>query len=115
MAEAPGKLNEDTLFLACTRPAMYAGVPMEAWFVIIISTGIIFLAGGSLLYLVSGLFCYAACRLICKHDPNQFSVLFAWMNTKLRCRTRLYWGASTSSPLRVREPRNWRELKKQGI
>jgi type IV secretion system protein VirB3 len=114
MREAPEKLNEDILFLACTRPAAFAGAPMEAWFVIIVSTGVVFLAGGSLLYLASGFFSYAACRVICKHDPNQFSVLFAWAGTKLRCRTRAYWGASSASPLRVREPRNWRELKKQG-
>lgn len=102
--------TEDILFLACTRPAMWAGVTVEALFVIMITTGIIFLAGGSLLYLLAGVFIYAACRAICAHDPNQFSVLFAWMGTKLRCRTRPYWGASTVSPLRVRKPRNWREL-----
>ena len=28
--EADERLTEDTLFLACTRPAMIAGVPMEA-------------------------------------------------------------------------------------
>ena len=30
ITEADERLTEDTLFLACTRPAMIAGVPMEA-------------------------------------------------------------------------------------
>lgn len=107
------KPTEDVLFLACTRPAMMAGVTIEAGFVIIIVTGIIFLAGGSLLYLLSGLFIYAACRAMCAHDPNQFAVIAAWARTKLRCRTRAYWGgSSTVSPMRVRKPRNWREFQK---
>jgi len=104
---------EDILFLACTRPAMMAGVTIEAGFVIIISTGIIFLVGGSLLYLLSGLFIYAACRAICAHDPNQFAIIFSWAQTKLRCKTRAYWGGfSTSSPLIVGKARKWREMRK---
>ncbi|WP_285295580.1 type IV secretion system protein VirB3 [Aureimonas altamirensis] len=112
MADQSEKPTEDILFLACTRPAMWAGVTLEAVFVILISTGIIFLVGGSLLYLLVGAFIYAACRAVCAHDPNQFSIFFAWMATKLRCRNRVYWGASTVSPLRVKRARNWRELEK---
>ena len=46
------RLVEDTLFLACTRPAMVAGVPMEAMGVNVILTGVVFLAGGNLFYLL---------------------------------------------------------------
>lgn len=107
---------EDVLFLACTRPAMKAGVTIEAAFVIIIVTGIIFLAAGSILYLLSGLFIYPACRAICADDPNQFAVIFAWARTKMRCRTRAYWGgSSTVSPLRVRKPGNWHEFQRWAI
>lgn len=42
-------LDEDILFLACTRPAMMAGVTIEAWFVIGLGTLMIFLISGSLL------------------------------------------------------------------
>ena len=114
MANIPAadKPKEDMLFLACTRPAMMAGVTIEAGFVIFMATGIIFLACG-LLYLLSGVFIYAACRAMCAHDPNQFAILFAWARTKMRCRTRAYWGgSSTVSPLRARKPLHWREFKK---
>lgn len=108
------RLNEDILFLACTRPAMMAGVTIEAWFVIGLGTLMIFLIGGSIFYLVCGGFVYAGCRLACKHEPNQFGLIAAWMTTKVRCRTRTYWGASSASPLRVREPRSARELERMG-
>lgn len=110
MADQREKLTEDILFLACTRPAMWAGVTLEAGFIIIILTGIIFLVGGSLLYLGLGVVIYLACRAVCAHDPNQFAIVFAWMATKLRCRNRTYWGASSVSPLRVRRARSWRDL-----
>lgn len=42
------RLTEDTLFLACTRPAMIAGVPVEAMGVNIMVSGFAFLARGSL-------------------------------------------------------------------
>ncbi|NTA19891.1 type IV secretion system protein VirB3 [Agrobacterium tumefaciens] len=112
MANDDEKPTEDILFLACTRPAMFAGVTMEAVFVIIVLTGLVFLVGGSLLYLLVGVFIYAACRAICANDPNQFSIIFAWAATKLKCRTRAYWGASSVSPLRVKKARNWREVQK---
>lgn len=115
MAGDGEKLNEDILFLACTRPAMMAGVTIEAWFVIGLGTLLIFLIGGSLVYLLCGGFVYAACRLACKHDPNQFGLIAAWLTTKLRCPTRAYWGASSASPLHVRDPRTARDLKRMGL
>ena len=115
MANVPDteRPTEDVLFLACTRPAMMFGVTIEAGFVIIIVSGIVFLAGDSLLYLLSGLFIYAGCRAVCASDPNQFAVIFAWGRTKMRCKTRAYWGdLSTVSPLRVRRVRSWRDFQK---
>lgn len=114
MADRSDKLDEDILFLACTRPAMMAGVTIEAWFVIGLGTLMIFLISGSLLYLLCGGFVYAACRLACKHDPNQFGLIFAWLRTKARCRTRTYWGASSASPLSLRAPRRARDLERIG-
>ena len=45
---AEERLTEDPLFLACTRPAMVLGVPMEAMGVNVILSGVVFLVGGSL-------------------------------------------------------------------
>ena len=49
MSEAAA-LEDDTLFLACTRPAMIAGVTMEAMGINVIASALLFLVCGSLLY-----------------------------------------------------------------
>ena len=45
MIEA-ARLTEDTLFLACTRPAMIAGVTMEAMALNVMFSCILFLVAG---------------------------------------------------------------------
>ena len=40
-------LDQDTLFLACTRPAMFGGVTMEAMALNVMATSILFLVLGS--------------------------------------------------------------------
>ncbi len=47
-------LEEDTLFIACTRPAMFAGVTMEAMGMNVIATTIFYLAAGSVVYALVG-------------------------------------------------------------
>lgn len=102
MAEA--RLHEEPLFLACTRPTMIAGVTIEAMALNVILTCIIFLGAGSIFYVVIGFVFHMIFRAICKVDHNQFRVLFAWLNSKGRSRTKEYWGASTISPLTVKKP-----------
>lgn len=100
------RLNEDILFLACTRPAMIAGVTYGAWAVIAMGTLLFFLIGGSLIYLLCGVFGYSICRLICKNNPNQFELITSWLDTKFRCPTRFFWKAVSCSPLRLHKPTN---------
>jgi type IV secretion system protein VirB3 len=95
------ELAEDTLFLACTRPAMFLGVPVEALSLNIMLTGIVFLAGGSPLYLLTGGVVHLVFRAIVRTDHNAFRVLFVWLETKARCRNSAWWGGSSVSPLRV--------------
>ncbi len=100
MADEP--LTEDTLFLACTRPAMLLGVPLEAMSVNIIVTGLVFLVGGTPVYLLAGLVLHFLFRAVVKTDHNAFRVLFIWLDTKARCRNTAWWGGSSVSPLTVR-------------
>lgn len=96
------RLAEDTLFLACTRPAMVAGVPMEAMGVNVIATGVVFLVGGDLLYLLIAPALHLVFRAICKTDHNAFRVLLAFVDTKGRARNGRLWGGSSCTPLRLR-------------
>jgi type IV secretion system protein VirB3 len=95
----PEALIRDPLFLACTRPAMVLGVPMEAMGVNVIVSGVAFLVGGSLLYLLSAPALHLVFRSICKADHNAFRLLFVYVDTKGRSRNGGLWGGSSTSPL----------------
>lgn len=92
-------LVEDVLFLACTRPAMVAGVPMEAMGVNLIVSACAFLAAHSLLYLLIAPALHLVFRAVCRTDHNAFRVLFLYVQTKGRARTASLWGGSSCSPL----------------
>ncbi|MEN5229721.1 type IV secretion system protein VirB3 [Brevundimonas naejangsanensis] len=92
---------DEPLFLACTRPAMVLGVPMEAMGVNVIISGVIFLVGGSLLYLLAAPAMHLVFRAICKADHNAFRLLFVYVDTKGRARNGALWGGSSTSPLPV--------------
>ena len=92
---------DEPLFLACTRPAMVLGVPMEAMGVNVIISGVIFLVGGSLLYLLAAPALHLVFRAICKADHNAFRLLFVYVDTKGRARNGALWGGSSTSPLPV--------------
>lgn len=102
MREALERLTEDTLFLACTRPALVLGVPMEAMGVNLILSSVAFLAGGSLLYLLIAPALHLVFQAICKSDPNAFRVLYLSVETRGRARNGGLWGGSSASPLPLR-------------
>lgn len=102
MRDPEERLTEDTLFLACTRPALVLGVPMEAMGVNLILSSVAFLAGGSLLYLLIAPALHVVFQAICKADPNAFRVLYLFVETRGRARNGGLWGGSSASPLPVR-------------
>ncbi|MGD9540296.1 type IV secretion system protein VirB3 [Methylocystis sp.] len=104
------RLVEDTLFLACTRPAMIVGVTMEAMGLNIIFSSILFVLAGSLLYGLVALPIHFACRLICRRDANQFRILFAWFETRGRHRNAGLWGGSSCTPLQLMRRFNAQDL-----
>src|SRR3954467_13358497 len=94
-------LNEDTLFLACTRPAMIAGVTMEAMGINVIVTCLVFILAGNIFYALIGIIFHLILRALCKYDHNMFRVLVSYLETKGRCRNTKFWGGSWVSPLKV--------------
>ena len=99
------RLTEDTLFLACTRPAMVLGVPMEAMALNVMVSAIAFLAGHSFLYLLIAPATHLVFRAICKADPNAFRLIWAYVDTKGRARNAALWGGSSATPLPLRRRR----------
>ncbi len=94
-------LEDDTLFIACTRPAMIAGVTMEAMGLNVMATTIFYLAAGSVAYALVGVVFHFVFRALVKHDHNMFRILVAWVETRGRSRNSGYWGGATLSPLRL--------------
>ncbi|WP_019223613.1 type IV secretion system protein VirB3 [Bartonella rattaustraliani] len=101
-------MNEDTLFLACTRPAMFAGVTVEAMALNIMVTSILFILTNDFTMIGLGVGMHFVLREVTKHDHNQFRVLFAWLNTRGKQRNLQRWGGGSTSPLRL--VRNYKEL-----
>ena len=93
------RLADAPLFLACTRPAMVMGVPMEAMGANVILSGVVFLVGGSLLYLLAAPALHLVFRAVCRADHNAFRLLLLWLDTRGRCRNAALWGGSSTSPL----------------
>ena len=95
------RLTEDTLFLACTRPATIAGVTMEAMALNVMFSCILFLVAGSIVYGLVAIPIHGLCRIICRHDPNMFRILLAWIETRGRARNATFWGGSSCTPLKL--------------
>ena len=104
------RLVEDTLFLACTRPAMVYGVTMEAFGLNLIGSSVLFILAGSTLYGLVAIPIHLIFRLICRHDPNQFRILFAWLDTRGRHRNVGLWGGSSCTPLKLVRGRTAQDL-----
>ena len=93
------RLAEEPLFLACTRPALFFGVPMEAVALNVVVCSVTFLATGSMRYLLVAPALHLVFRAVCKSDPNAFRVLLPFVETKGRARNVALWGGSTATPL----------------
>lgn len=94
-------ITEDTLFLACTRPAMVAGVTMEAMGINVILTTILYILAGSIAYALVGIVFHLVFKTLVKHDHNMFRVLMAWIETRGRSRNGAFWGGTTLTPLKL--------------
>ncbi len=105
------RLTEDTLFLACTRPAMVWGVPIEAMAGNAMLTSLVFILMKNPLYGVVGIGLHVVFRALADRDHNGFRVLFLWLETKGRSRNGSLWGGSSASPLDLRPVRQAWELR----
>ena len=93
-------LTKNTLFLAVTRPALWAGIPIEAAVLLLIGSASVLIWSNSPVYAALVVaFGYSISRLIVRHDVNAFRLLILWGRTKAGNRNRAFWGGSSYSPL----------------
>jgi type IV secretion system protein VirB3 len=93
--------RRDTLFLACTRPTMVAGVTMEAFAANVAVCGTLFVISERLECLALVAVMHGVCRAITYRDHNAFRVIGAWLDTWGRCRNTSFWGGSSVTPLKL--------------
>jgi type IV secretion system protein VirB3 len=105
------ELTEDVLFLACTRPAMWQGVPLEALALNGMATGIIFVLMSNPFYMLVGVAVHYLVRAFISHDYNAFTTLRLWAETKGRARNKDRWGGSSVSPTPLRPARRVQEVR----
>ena len=101
---------EDTLFLACTRPTMIAGVTMEAMGANMILTTVTFIVAGSVLYALVGIVFHTTFKMAVKHDHNMFRIILAWTATRGRARNVKVWGGASVTPLTLLRRHNRKDL-----
>lgn len=106
-----GGLTEDTLFLACTRPAMWQGVPLEGVCINVMATAIFFVLMKNPFYMLIGVVGHYLLRFLVREDYNMFTVARLWMETKGRSRHSAKWGGSSVSPLPLHRARSAREVR----
>ncbi len=104
-------LTEDVLFLACTRPAMWQGVPIEACCINVVATTIIFVIMHNPCYAIIGVVTHYATRAFISKDYNLFGIISLWSRTKGRATNTRRWGGSSVSPLPLRAARKPREVR----
>jgi type IV secretion system protein VirB3 len=102
----------DTLFLACTRPALVMGIPQDAFAVLVVVCGETWVL--SQRPFVAGplaLFFYGVCKALSAYDPHIFRALFLWLRTWLRASINGdRWGGASVSTTPVRGARRAREI-----
>lgn len=104
-------LTQDLLFLACTRPAMWQGVPLEALAINGMATSIFFVLMSNPFYMLIGVVIHYAMRALISHDYNIFKTLVLWADTKARALNQDRWGGSSVSPLPLGPARRVREVR----
>ena len=94
------EVQAPTLFLACTRPAMVAGAPMEAVGLNLILSACAVLLSRSPAWLVLAPVLHLVFRAVAKSDAFAFRILGLYLLTQARSeRSRVFGGASFAPSL----------------
>lgn len=104
------KLDEDTLFLAATRPALVAGVPLP------LAGAFLMLAGFIIIFLKNPLYegvmvpLWFGARVLVSRDYNAVNVAYIAIRTSGRAIDKSTWGGASVSPNPVKVPKRGRGI-----
>lgn len=97
------ELVRDTLYLACTRPAMKWGVPYEGFALNVGATWIGGMVAGSPLYWALGVVVHVLMKPMADKNPNFFRELRMWFDTKGANAGAVLWALPPEPPRRPRD------------
>jgi type IV secretion system protein VirB3 len=109
MAKAEN-LEESILYLAATRPALFAGVPLPIAGGILMAAGLVIVLFQNPFYEVLMIPVWMGTRFLVARDYNGANVLLLWLRTAGQGVNGHTWGGSTVSPNPIRVPRRGRGM-----
>ena len=97
------RLHEDTLYLAATRPALFAGVPLSLAGVFLMLAGFVIVFLKNPLYELAMLPLWYGARILVSHDYNAIRVVGLALRTCWRSVDSADWGGASLStnPIKV--------------
>ena len=96
------RLDEDVLYLAATRPALFAGVPLAVAGVMLMLAGLLIVLLQNPLYELTMPPLWFGARVIVARDYNTVNVLLLFLRTAGRSLDHPAWGGKTVSPNPIR-------------
>ncbi len=93
-----GELRRDTLFVALTRPQMFAGVTYSYFVINAILTVELFLVFKSFKVLLAGLAVHLAGVLVCLREPRFFDLWIAKVRHCPRVKNFPFWRCNSYRP-----------------
>ena len=92
------RLEEDTLYLAATRPALFAGVPLPVAGVFLMLVGFIIVFMQNPLYEMALVPLWFGAKVLVERDYNAVNVVYLYLRTAGRSVDGSAWGGASVSP-----------------
>ena len=96
------ELEEAPLFVAATRPALVAGLPLGLAVAFIMLGGFIMILGQNPLYELALLPLWVSARAILRYDYNAVRIVTLWLRSSMRSFDAHRWGGASPSPFPTR-------------
>ena len=104
------RLQEDTLYLAATRPALFAGVPLPVAGAFMMLAGFVIVILQNPLYELMMLPLWFGARVVVSRDYNAVNVVYLYLRTAARGVDGASWGGASVSPNPIRVPARGRGM-----
>lgn len=104
------RLHEDTLYLAATRPALFAGVPLSVAGVFLMLAGFLIVFLKNPLYELAMLPLWYGARIMVSRDYNAVRVVGLYLRTAGRSLDGPDWGGASLSPNPIKVPSRGRGM-----